>query len=27
VSSNSCPTAGTHCVPVTNNTLFGICLP
>jgi hypothetical protein len=26
VSSNLCPTAGTRCVPVTNNTDFGICL-
>jgi hypothetical protein len=26
LNSSSCPTPGTHCVPVTNNTLFGICL-
>jgi hypothetical protein len=26
VNADLCPTAGTRCVPVTNNTVFGICL-
>jgi hypothetical protein len=26
VNADFCPTAGTRCVPVTNNTVFGICL-
>jgi hypothetical protein len=25
-AANDCPTAGTHCTPVTNQTLYGICM-
>jgi hypothetical protein len=26
LNSNTCPTAGTLCRPVTNDTMFGVCL-
>jgi hypothetical protein len=26
VNANSCPTTGTRCVPLTNNTRYGVCL-
>jgi len=26
-TANDCPTAGTHCTPLTNEIAFGVCLP